>query len=104
MALAIVVVLAALWLLVAALLLLDLAGIRRSRAGSRLVPLGILIFGSSILVSQFGAYRAWPPAAIRAATHVMRVPDLLGVAIILVGIVRLLNARTQTRQVRPPDR
>lgn len=103
MALAFVVVLAVLWLLVAALLLLDLAGIRRSHAGSRLVPSGILLVGSSILVSQFGMYRAWPPAAVRAATHVMRLPLLLGMALLLAGIVRLRNAGARTRRTQPPD-
>ncbi|MDA8322642.1 MAG: hypothetical protein M0030_22940 [Actinomycetota bacterium] len=103
MALAFVVVLAVLWLLVAALLLLDLAGIRRSHPGSRLVPSGILLVGSSILVSQFGMYRAWPPAAVRAATHVMRLPLLLGMALLLAGIVRLRNAGARTRRTQPPD-
>ncbi len=96
MTLAIVVVLAALWLVIAALLLLELAGIRRFRAGSRLLGFAILLCLSAPTVSLFGQYRAWSNATTRTVSLIMFLPELLGIA--LVGIWY----RTLRRRSSPP--
>lgn len=61
MVLASLIALAAACLLLAVLLVLDLAGFRWARAVSRLPVCGALLACSALLVTNLGVYRSWPP-------------------------------------------
>jgi hypothetical protein len=81
------IVLAAGCLAVLAVLLLDMAGIRRMPgAGRRWQGAGILLSTSGVMISSLAALRGWPPVTVHRIHLVMLVFVVAGTAILIVGL------------------
>lgn len=79
--------LAAGWLAVLAVLLLDRAGIRRLRGtGRRWQGGGILLITSGLVISGMAALRDWPPVTAHRTHLVMLVLVVAGIAILIAGL------------------
>ena len=75
------------WLVVIAVLVLDMAGIRRlGGAGRRWQGAGILLSTSGIMISSWAALRGWPPDGLRRIHPVTVVFVLAGTVILIAGL------------------
>jgi len=96
-----VVVLAAAWLLVLAVLVLDLTGLWRRGAYFRWQGAGVLLINGVVLASAFAEFRGWPASrlhVLRMATFPLMLP---GFALLLTGILVYGRAR---RDIAMPGR
>ncbi|MHB1431768.1 MAG: hypothetical protein ACYCVZ_06610 [Streptosporangiaceae bacterium] len=103
MKLVLLMALAAVWLTMAVILVLDLSSIRRSRTWSRLAMCASLVGVPSVAVPMVGDYRFWSPAAMRDASHVQFALALLAVAITVLPFARRLARRTRPPHPQVPD-
>jgi hypothetical protein len=83
------------WLVIAAVLVLELTGLRRRGQPARWQGAGLLLLMSAAVADAFTAQRGWPPAR-RQAVH------LAGLAVAAAG--GLIFLRGLRRPARDPDR
>lgn len=87
--------LAAAWLVLLAMLLMDAAGRRRLQVGRRWQGYGILLGVSAVLVSACSEAGGLPAARLRLAHDVMDAGVLSGVALLVIGLAVQFRTRLQ---------
>jgi hypothetical protein len=83
------------WLVIAAVLALDITGLRRRGRHARWQAAGLLLLMSAAVADAFTAQRGWPPARLQAV-------HLAGLGVAAAG--GLIFLRGLRRPVRDPDR
>lgn len=93
MALGDVVVFAAAWLLISAVLVLDLTGVWRRGAYFRWQGAGLLLVLGVVLISVFAEFRGWPASRLHVLRMITFPLALPGFALILIGVFVAVRAR-----------
>jgi hypothetical protein len=92
-----VVLFAAVWLLILAVLVLDLTGVWRRGAYFRWQGAGLLLIFGVVLISVFAEFRGWPASRL----HVLRMITFpLGFVFVLIGVFVHVIARRKQRDAR----
>ena len=92
-ALAVVVVNAAFWLLILALLALDVTGVSRRGAYFRWQGAGLLLISSAILANGVALLLGWPVSRLHTFKTMTLPVGLAGFALVIVGIFVYGRAR-----------
>ena len=74
------------WIGVVAVLILDLAGVRRAGVGRRWQGYGLLLIVTGMLARAFAAERSWPTASLRGVDVVMLACILPGLVFLVAGL------------------
>jgi len=102
-ALGVVVVLAAAWLLILAMLVLDLTGPRRRGAYFRWQGAGLLLMFGVVLTSTFAEFRGWPASRLHVLRMITFPLALPGFALVLIGVFVHVRARRGSAMPGPGE-
>jgi hypothetical protein len=103
MALGSLILLAASWLLVLTLLVLDLADVLRRGTAWRWQATGSLLAIGAVLASAFLEFRGWPYSRLHTVRLITTPVILAGVVLLGIGLVVQFRQLSKARQAEPPD-
>jgi uncharacterized membrane protein YhaH (DUF805 family) len=98
------IVLAASWLVILTILVLDFAG--RTRRGTfwRWQGTGFLLMIGDSLANEFAEYRGWSPSRLDTLNWITLPLGLAGLVLVGIGTAKLLRERRKARQAESPGR
>jgi hypothetical protein len=98
-----VVVIAAAWLLILAVLVLDLTGVWRRGTYFRWQGAGLLLMLGVVLISMFAESRGWPASRLHVLRMITFPLALPGFALVLIGVFAHVRARRGSAMPRPGE-